>query len=89
MSRKLYQALRYPDMQELAARPTLSAREFATAFAAANKGMSADMMRLNVSREGTLSEVWVCMDRKLRYSRCPAHQGGVNDATRIRIVPKG
>ena len=30
-----------------------------------------------------------CMDRKLRYSRCPAHQGGVNDATRIRIVPKG
>lgn len=89
LSRKLYQALRYPDMQELAARPTLSAREFATAFAAANKGMSADMMRLNVSREGTLSEVWVCMDRKLRYSRCPAHQGGVNDATRIRIVPKG
>jgi ribonuclease T2 len=88
LSRKLYGALRYPDMDALSARPTLSAREFATAFAAANRGMSADMMKLNVNRDGTLSEVWVCLNKALRYSRCPAHQGGVNDATQIRIVPR-
>jgi ribonuclease T2 len=88
LSRKLYGALRYPDMAALAARPTLSAREFATAFAAANKGMSADMMKLNVNRDGTLGEVWVCLNKALRYARCPAHQGGANDGTRIRIVPQ-
>lgn len=87
LSRRLYQAVRYPDMAALAQRPTLSARSFAQAFAAQNKGMSADMMRLNVTRDGALSEVWICMDRKLRYVRCPAHQGGVNDDTRIRIAP--
>lgn len=88
-SRQLYDALRYPDMAELAARPMLSARAFATAFAAVNPGMTADMMRLNVNRDGTLGEVWVCLNRQLRYARCPAHQGGVNDATRITIVPRG
>jgi ribonuclease T2 len=89
LSRRLYGALRYPDMDALAGRPSLSARAFAEAFAAVNKGMSADMMKLNVSRDGTLSEVWVCLDKTLRYSRCPAHQGGVNDGTRITIVPRG
>lgn len=88
-SRSLYQALRYPDMEALAARPALTARDFAIAFAAENKGMSADMLKLNVSRDGALSEVWVCMDRRLRYTRCPSHQGGVNDGSRISIVPRG
>ncbi|BBD98631.1 ribonuclease T [Sphingobium amiense] len=89
LSRKLYRALRYPDMAELAARPSLSARSFATAFAAANRGMRADMLKLNVNRDGTLGEVWICMNRQFRYTRCPAHQGGVNDGSRIAIVPRG
>lgn len=88
LSRKLYNAVRYPDMEALAARPTLSARQFAEAFAAANRGLRADMIRLNVSRSGALSEVWLCMDKALRYTRCPVHQGGVNDGTRITITPR-
>lgn len=89
LSRKLYHALRYPDMGELARRPTLSARDFATAFAAQNKGMVADGIRLNVTRDGALSEVWICMDRKYRYIACPAQQGGVKDRAQLRIEPRG
>ncbi|MBZ9648705.1 ribonuclease T [Sphingobium sp. 3R8] len=87
LSRKLYHALRYPDMAELAQRPTLSARAFAEAFAARNKGMVADGIRLNVTRDGSLSEVWICMDRKYRYISCPPQQGGVRDRAQLRIEP--
>lgn len=89
LSRKLYSALRYPDMTALAARSTLSARDFAQAFAAENKGMVADGIRLNVTRDGSLSEVWICMDRKYRYISCPAQQGGVKDRAQLRIEPQG
>ncbi len=89
LSRKLYSALRYPDMTALAARPTLSARDLAQAFAAENKGMVADGIRLNVTRDGSLSEVWICMDRKYRYISCPAQQGGVKDRAQLRIEPQG
>lgn len=87
LSRKLYHALRYPDMAALARRPTLSARDFATAFAAENKGMAADGLRLNITRDGALSEVWICMDRRYRYIACPPQQGGVRDRAQMRIEP--
>lgn len=88
LSRKLYQGLRYPDMAALAVRPTLSARDFAQAFAAENKGMVADGIRLNVTRDGALSEVWICMNRNYRYISCPPQQGGVKDRAQLRIEPK-
>jgi ribonuclease T2 len=75
-------------MDALAQRPTLSAQDFAKAFAAQNKGMVADGIRLNVSRDGALSEVWICMDRKYRYMACPPQQGGVRDRAQLRIEPR-
>lgn len=87
LSRQLYSALRYPDMAALAQRPTLSAGEFRAAFAARNKGMVADGLRLNVTRDGALSEVWICMNRKYRYIACPEQQGGVADRAQLRIEP--
>lgn len=87
LSRQLYSALRYPDMAALAQRPTLSAGDFRAAFAARNKGMVADGLRLNVTRDGALSEVWICMDRKYRYIACPPQQGGVANRAQLRIEP--
>ncbi|WP_176591765.1 ribonuclease T [Sphingobium sp. EM0848] len=87
LSRKFYQALRYPDMKALASQPALTAGAFAQAFAAANRGLSADMMRVTATRDNGLSEVWLCMDRKMRYTRCPAHQGGVSPETVLKIAP--
>ncbi|MFZ2996084.1 ribonuclease T2 family protein [Sphingobium sp.] len=89
LSRKLYHGLGYPDMTQLAQRSTLSARDFAEAFATENKGMVADGIRLNLTRDGYLSEVWICMDRKYRYISCPPQQGGVMGAARLRIEPQG
>lgn len=89
LSRKLYHAVRYPDMAALAQRSTLSAQDFAKVFAAENKGMVADGIRLNVTRDGALSEVWICMDRNYRYMACPPQQGGVRDRAQLRIEPRG
>jgi len=88
LSRRLYGALRYPDMAKLAARPVLTVRDFSQAFAAQNRGMTADMLRLNVTRGGMLSEVWVCLDRQMRYARCPVHQRGPRPTARLKITPR-
>lgn len=87
LSRKLYHALRYPDMAALARRETLSAQDFTRAFAAENRGMVADGLRLNLTRDGALSEVWICMDKRYRYITCPPQQGGVRDRARVTIEP--
>lgn len=81
----LYAKLRYPDMAALSARRTLTAGQFAAAFARANPGITAEMIRLNVNRRGWLEEVWLCLDTRLRYQRCPAHQGGPSPGAAIRI----
>jgi ribonuclease T2 len=81
----LYRRLHYPNMAALATRRDLTAGDFAQAFARANRGMRADMMRLNVGRDGWLEEVWLCLDTQLGYRTCPATQGGADAARRIRV----
>jgi ribonuclease T2 len=71
-------------MMRLSRRP-LTAGRFAQAFARANPGMRADMMRVTATREGWLDELWLCMDKSFRYARCPAHQGGVAPNTKLKI----
>lgn len=87
LSRAFYQSLRYPDMGALARRKTLTVGQFAEAFARANKGLKAEMMRVTTTRGNWLSEVWLCMDRALEFARCPAHQGGAPDSAYLRIQP--
>ncbi len=86
LSRAFYQSLRYPDMAALARRPSLTVAQFAQAFARANKGMKPNMMRVTTARGHWLSEVWICMDTKLRYTRCPDHQGGAKNSSPLRIA---
>lgn len=87
-ARRLYDALRYPNMAALAARPGLTVGAFAQAFAARNRGMTTDMLRLNVTRGGLLSEVWICLNRQLHYARCPTHQRSANAQARLRITTR-
>ena len=84
-SRALYEALRFPDMAALARREGLTAGLLARAIATANPGIRPDMMRITATREGWLDEVWLCMDRRFRYAKCPAHQGGLNDSAKLRV----
>jgi len=84
-ARALYTPLRFPDMQAAARRPRLTVAAFAQLFANANPGIRADMMRVTTTRGGWLNEVWLCLDKRLRYTRCPAHQGGAKPAAVLRI----
>lgn len=89
--RRLYRALRFPDMARLAAGP-LTVGAFATAFAAANRGMTADMLRVTTTKDGWLSEVWLCRDLALKPRRCPGNEGA--DASqplriRVTVLPQG
>lgn len=80
----LYGRLRYPDMDALSRRP-LTAGGVALAMARVNPGLTADMMRVTADRRGWLDEIWICMDRRFRYARCPAHQGGLARTSRVRV----
>ena len=80
----LFQRLRYPNMDALSRRP-LTAGALATAIARTNRGLRADMMRITTDKGGWLDEVWLCLDKRFRYAKCPAHQGGVKPGTRVKI----
>lgn len=82
---RLYKAVRFPDMDALSRRRPLTAGSVAAAIASVNRGMAANMMRLNVTRDGWLEEVWLCLDRNFRNVRCPAHQGGAKPTAAIKI----
>lgn len=84
-ARALYARIRYPDMAALVRRSALTAGEFAASFARANPGMRADMMRITATRRGYLDEVWLCLDRNRKPTRCPAHQGGLSAGARLKI----
>lgn len=83
-SNAMYRRLRFPDMAALARTP-LTAGALATAIARANPTLRPEMMRITTTRQGWLDEIWLCLDRRFRYTRCPAHQGGVQPGTRLRI----
>lgn len=68
---RLYNNLRFPDMARLATAPTTEAA-FAAAFADANRGITSDMIRLNLDKQGWLQEVWFCLDTAFRPERCAA-----------------
>ena len=63
----------------------VTAGDVATAMAAANRGITADMMRITASKSGWLEEVWLCLDKQFAYARCPAHQGGLAADAPIKI----
>lgn len=87
-ARHLYGALRYPDMDALSRR-RLTAGSFAAAFARVNRGIAPGMMRITATRDGWLDEIWLCLDRNYRSTRCPAHQGGLAASAPLKIWRRG
>jgi ribonuclease T2 len=68
-ARSLFAGLRMPNLRALSYRAPTRA-ELQGAFAAANRGMTADMVNLNVNKQGWLEEIWVCLDRNRRWTSC-------------------
>lgn len=84
-SNALFGALHFPSMGALSRRPTLTAGDFARAFAAANPGMTAAMVRLNLDKGGWLQEIWLCLDKSFAATACRAPTPA---ATPLRIWRK-
>lgn len=91
-ARALYGRLRFPDMTRLAQGDSLTVARFTQAFVAANRqqlpSLSARAVRVRLSRDGALDEVWLCLDRRQRFAVCRVNQdGGVTADRRMRIQP--
>lgn len=82
--RIMFQAIEFPDMDRLS-RSRPSARVVKQAFAAANPGLNADMMRLKVNSRGWLQEVRLCLNLRFRPTRCDDRGGVLPDAQEVKI----
>jgi ribonuclease T2 len=83
---EVYRRIRTPDMAMLSHRRGLTAGQFQTDFAAANPGMRADMMRLNLNKKGWLEEVWICLGLDKRPRTCPATAGGADMGDPVKVA---
>ena len=82
---RIYDSIHAPDMAMLSHRRGMTVGDFQSAFAAANPGMRADMMRLNLNKDGWLEEVWICLGLDKQPRSCPASQGGAQPTDRVKI----
>ena len=80
----LFAKLRYPDMNALSRRRSLTAGAFAAALARANPGMTAQMVRVSANKRGWLDEAWLCLDKQFAYAACP-QGGGLAPSTKLKI----
>lgn len=80
----LYRQIRYPDMDALARGPA-TVGDFKRAFAAVNRAIPAEAIRVTTNREGWLDELWLCLDTRFRYHRCEAGTGGAADDAALKI----
>lgn len=83
-AKRLYDRIRYPDMDKLS-RTELTVGQFKARFAAANPGIPADAIRVTVTKEDWLDELWLCLDTGLRYERCKPGTGGAADGNALKI----
>ena len=84
-ARAVYQGIRLPDMGWLAAQRRITAGKVAGVVARVNPGMTLDMIRVQTSRYGLLTELWICLDSGFRPAPCPVGKAGVSPNARIAI----
>lgn len=83
---RAYAALKFPDMDTLS-RPQTSVGTLTSAFVAANPGLTADMLRVNLTQLGWLEDVRICLGTDYRPKSCPRDIGGASADTRLKIWP--
>lgn len=83
-ARGLYDRLRFPDADALS-RHSLKAGRLTREIAAVNPGLPANAIRVTTTRDGWVDELWLCLDRRLRYERCRPGSGGVTPGSDVQI----
>ena len=81
---RLFASIKAPDMNALS-RSALDVRGFTAAIVAANPGLPADAVRLDLSDIGWLEEVRICYGTDYRPRACPRDIGGAGGGARVRI----
>lgn len=81
---RLFTSIKAPDMNGLSRGP-LDVRGLVAAFKAANPGLPADAIRIDLSEIGWLEEVRICYGLDYRPRACPRDIGGAGDGARVRI----
>lgn len=85
ISRTMFNAVQYPDMDRLSRDDDLTIGQFRTAFAKANIGVNDNMVRIKTNQRGWLQEVRICLARNYKPRRCPAHIRKSRDNDRLKI----
>lgn len=85
ISRTVFEAVRFPDMDGLSHESDLTIGAFRKAFAAANEGLNPDMVQVQVNQRGWLREVRLCLARNYRPRACPSHMRRNRDDRRLNI----
>lgn len=80
----LFGRLRYPNMDALSRRRSLTVAQFRTAFARANPGITAAMVSVATTNTGWLQEVRLCLNTALRYRACEGG-AGPGDSRQLKI----
>lgn len=86
---RLYRGVHAPDMAVLAGRRDLTDRTVRQAFADANPGMTADMVRLHLNQRGWLQDVWLCLGRDKRPVRCATPASAPGAQVRVQAAGRG
>lgn len=84
LSNRLFAGIKAPNLWALSYKRQTAA-SVSDAIARANPGMTGDMMRLNIDKQGWLKEVWFCLDTKFKPQACPATQGGARGDEAVKI----
>jgi ribonuclease T2 len=85
---RLFDAVRFPDMIALAARPQ-TAGSLRAAFAAANRGVLPVMIAVHGDSAGWLREIRLCLNSVMRPIACAAELRGMADGRAVKIRPPG
>jgi ribonuclease T2 len=85
ISRTMFNAVKYPDMDGLSRDDTLTIGRFREAFAKVNPGLTSDMVRIKANRRGWLQEVRICLARNYKPRACPSHIRRSRDSDRLNI----
>lgn len=85
MARRLWDKLKWPDVDALSRKPGLTVGDLREAVALANPGLRRETIGVLISDKGWLRELRLCYTRSFKLQACKRRQFGPNDAKALKI----
>lgn len=84
-ARKLWDKLKWPDVDALSRKPELTVGDLREAVMLANPGLRREAIGVLTSDKGWLRELRLCYTRSFKLQACKRQQYGPDDATALKI----